>query len=356
VRLAELTAAYAAFATGGRPVRPSLLLSVRDRAGNQLYQWAPPPLAELAMDPRIAWLITDMLSDNQARIPSFGDNSALQIGRPAAAKTGTTTDYRDNWTVGYTPQVVAGVWVGNPDNTPMVNASGVTGAAPIWNEFMRQVLRGQPERSFEQPPGIVRAEVCAISGLLPTDQCPSRRLEWFLRGTIPTEYDTLFQEFRVDRRTGLLADEDTPADDVETRLFMVLPQEARAWGLRHGIEPPPVALDEVARNTGDLRILTPDPETIFQLSPVLPFESQRVRFSVSVPPGTRQIDYWLNGEPVGEASLEPWWAWWPLIPGDYTLEAVATLADGSTQRSPAIAFRVISYVPPEERARSGEIN
>lgn len=355
VRLTELTTAYAAFATGGRPVKPSLLLSVRDRDGNSLYEWAPEPPSQLAMDPRIAWLITDILSDNEARIPSFGDHSPLQIGRPAAAKTGTTTDYRDNWTVGYTPQIVVGVWVGNPDNAPMVNASGVTGAAPIWNEFMRQVLRGQPELAFEQPPGIVRAEVCAVSGLLPTNVCPSRRLEWFLRGTIPTEYDSLFQEFSVDRRTGLLAEDGTPAEDIEKQVFMVLPQEARAWGLRHGIQPPPVALDQVAHNTGDLRILTPDPETIFQLSPVLPFESQRVRFSVSVPPGTRQIEYVLNGESVGAASAEPWWAWWPLAPGDYTLEAVATLADGSTQRSPAIAFRVTSYVPPEERARSGDI-
>jgi penicillin-binding protein 1C len=356
VRLTELTAAYAAFATGGRPVRPSLLLSVRDRDGNSLYEWAPEPPSQLAMDPRIAWLIADILSDNDARIPSFGDHSPLQIGRPAAAKTGTTTDYRDNWTVGFTPQIVTGVWVGNPDNTPMVNASGVTGAAPIWNEFMREVLRGQPELTFDQPPGIVRAEVCAVSGLLPTDLCPSRRLEWFLRGTIPTEYDTLFQEFSVDRRTGLLADESTPASEVEKQVFLVLPQEARAWGLSHGIQPPPVALDQVAQNTGYLRILSPDPETIFQLSPVLPFESQRVRFSVSVPPGTRQIEYMVNGEPVGTASAEPWWAWWALVPGDYSLEAVATLADGSTQRSPAIAFRVTSYVPPEERALSGEIN
>ena len=84
------------------------------------------------MDESIAYLITDILSDNEARLGTFGEFSLLNIGRPAAVKTGTTTDFRDNWTVGYTPELVAGVWVGNADNSPMLNITGVDGAAPIW--------------------------------------------------------------------------------------------------------------------------------------------------------------------------------------------------------------------------------
>jgi len=142
VRLADLTQAYSIFANGGYRVEPSLLLHVADHDGSVLYEWSPPPLNQRVLDERVAWLITDILSDNHARIPSFGPNSALNIGRPAAAKTGTTTDYRDNWVIGYTPNLVTGVWVGNADNRPMVDVTGVSGAAPIWNAFMREALLG----------------------------------------------------------------------------------------------------------------------------------------------------------------------------------------------------------------------
>ena len=100
------------------------------------------------IDARVAYLISNILSDNSARLRGFGANSALQIGRPAAAKTGTTTDFRDNWVMGFTPNLVVGVWVGNADNTPMIDVTGVSGAAPIWNAFMREVLNGQPELDF----------------------------------------------------------------------------------------------------------------------------------------------------------------------------------------------------------------
>jgi membrane carboxypeptidase/penicillin-binding protein PbpC len=359
VRLTELTAAYAALANGGRPVQTSTLLSVKDRAGKVLYEWQPAPLAPPVIDPRVAWLITDILSDNEARRPSFGTHSPLVIGRPAAVKTGTTTDFRDNWTVGYTPQVVVGVWVGNPDNRPMKEVSGVTGAGPIWHDFMRAILNGEPELPFERPSGLVQAEVCATSGRLPTQYCPNKRVEWFLRGTVPTQFDDLYQPFTIDRRTGLLADDSTPPEYRQERVYLVLPQEARAWGLRNGIQPPPVALDQVARNTGDLRLLTPDPYTVFQISPLIPRDSQRVKFSVAVPPGTRRVEYWLDDgagqHQIGAVEDEPWWAWWKLERGNFRLWARATLADGTVTDSPPIQIEVTVYIPPDERPSSGEI-
>ncbi|NJL93215.1 MAG: penicillin-binding protein [Anaerolineae bacterium] len=138
VKLLELTSAYAAFTNGGFQVDPVYILEVRDHHGNRIYEWQPPTFRQPALDPRVAYLITSILSDENARIPSFGRGSSLSIGRPAAAKTGTTTDFRDNWTVGYTPNLVTGVWVGNADNTPMENVTGVSGAGPIWNQFMRE--------------------------------------------------------------------------------------------------------------------------------------------------------------------------------------------------------------------------
>ncbi|MCC6975142.1 MAG: penicillin-binding protein 1C [Anaerolineae bacterium] len=356
IRLTELTAAYAALANMGRPISTAMILEVRDRTGNILYQWEPKPPQPYVIDPQVAWLITDILSDNEARLPSFGDHSPLQIGRPAAVKTGTTTDYRDNWTVGFTPQLVTGVWVGNPDNTPMYRVSGVTGAGPIWNDFMRAVLKDLPELNFERPAGMIQAEVCATSGLLPTPYCPKTRVEWFIPGTIPTEYDQLYQMYTIDTRTGLLADEDTPPIYRRDQVFLVLPQEARAWGIRNGIQPPPLPLELAAHGDGVLRLLTPDPYTIFQITPVMPFETQKVRFSVVVPPGTVRVEYWLNDHLLETVQQDPWWTWWALVPGQYTLQARATLKDGSVEQSGVVVFSVTSFVPPDQRPPSGDLN
>jgi membrane carboxypeptidase/penicillin-binding protein PbpC len=331
-----------------------MILEIRDKNGKTIYEWQPPQPADPVIDPRVAFLISDILSDNDARLPSFGNHSALSIGRPAAAKTGTTTDFRDNWTVGYTPNLVVGVWVGNADNTPMIKVSGVTGAGPIWNEFMREVSKGQPELQFERPSGVVQAEVCAASGLLPTEYCPSRRVDWFINETIPTEYDTMFQKFRVDRQTGLLATAETPPERQVERVYRVLPQEARDWGLRHGIEPPPVSMHTVSGAPG-LRLLTPDPYTIYQLTPVTPFESQKIRLSVAVSPQTTEVTYYIDDKPVETVRGEPWWTWWALLPGKHILVAKATLADGRTETSESLVFTVLSYVPPDDRPDSGEV-
>ena len=110
----------------------------------------------------------------------------LNLGdRPAAVKTGTTNDFRDNLTMGYTPQLVTGVWVGNADNTPMQDVSGVSGAGPIWNEFMRVAHAGEPVINFTPPVGARQFEVCADTGTQPSDACPERRPGWFAEDRPP---------------------------------------------------------------------------------------------------------------------------------------------------------------------------
>ncbi len=356
VRLLELTQAYAALANGGYPIPAVMILRVEDAAGHLIDAWTPHPLTDRALDPRVAWLITDILSDNAARTPAFGPASALQIGRPAAAKTGTTTDYRDNWTMGYTPNLVVGVWAGNADNSPMRSVTGVSGAGPIWHDFMREVLLGQPALPFQRPEGLVQAEVCALSGLLPTEACPRRIREWFIEGTVPTEPDPFHQLLTIDRRTGLLADETTPPQDRVERVFLILPQEARQWAIREGIPQPPLGAELLMPDAGrGLRLLEPDPYTVFRLSPTLPQEAQRLRLTVGVRPGTRRVTYLMDGQPVGSASQSPWVVWWALEPGQHELVAVAELADGSTEQSAPIPFVVTRYVPPELRPTSGAL-
>ncbi|HEX9013141.1 MAG TPA: transglycosylase domain-containing protein, partial [Anaerolineaceae bacterium] len=136
VSLLEMTGAFSIFADSGVRVPPVAITKIVDHSGNIVFEYHPPE-GDQVIRPEHAYLITSILSDNQARSPMFGTNSVLKLPFNAAAKTGTTNDFRDNWTLGYTPDLAVGVWVGNADNTPMHDSTGVTGAAPIWAKFMQ---------------------------------------------------------------------------------------------------------------------------------------------------------------------------------------------------------------------------
>lgn len=342
VPLLDLTAAYAAFPNGGQRVDPVYIREIRHQDGELIYQWQPPSLGEPELDPRVAFLINDILSDPFARIPSFGQTSALDIGRIAAAKTGTTTDFRDNWTLGYTPNLVAGVWVGNADNTPMVDVTGISGAGPIWNEFMRTVLYGTPEYEFAVPTGLTRHQVCISSGLLPTEYCPKTIWEWFIEGTVPQDEDQFYQPFEVDSRSGLLATSATPDEYRETRVYLVLPPEARDWAARQGIPPPPdsVVLLDGEEDAATVRLLSPDPYTIFQLADLIPQMYQRIRLEVVTPEDTLRVRYRLDGELIAQSDRAPFDVWWQLQAGNHVLIAEAILPEGRIIQSAEIPFQV----------------
>jgi membrane peptidoglycan carboxypeptidase len=340
VRLLDLTAAYAVFANGGQRVEPVAILKVQRASGEVIEQWQPSS-GQHVLDPRVAYLITDILADNTARAPTFGFNSVLQIGRPAAAKTGTTTDYRDNWALGYTPELVTGVWVGNANDTPMIDLSGVAGAGPIWHDFMRTALAGKPETSFAAPAGLVRAEVCVPSGLLPTPVCPRTRRELFLAGSVPTQPDNLYQSFELDTRTGGLATADTPAQNVAQRVFLVLPPEAAEWARQNGIPQPPAGSVTRAGQGAPLHILSPDPDTVYQISPRLPLSSQQVPFQVVAAGVIQSLTFSLDGQSLGTLTAAPFELWWTLAPGAHTLRAEARLADGQSVSSAPVQFQVV---------------
>lgn len=187
VRLLELTSAYGVLAQGGKRVPPASILKVSDTAGKVLDAYAG-PRPQPVVDAARAYLITSILADNEARAPGFGANSPLKLSRPAAVKTGTTDDFKDNWTVGYTSQLVTGVWVGNADNAPMRGTTGLTGAAPIWHDFMEAALKPLPFDPLGPPPGLERGAVGRESGKLWTEGCPEPKLEeLFVAGTLPKE-------------------------------------------------------------------------------------------------------------------------------------------------------------------------
>ncbi len=352
VRLLELTAAYAAFANGGHRVDPIAIRRIEDAEGNVIRAWTSGVGAPV-LSPQVAYLITDILSDDGARMITFGTYSVLRLSRPAAVKTGTTTDWRDNWTIGYTPDLVTGVWVGNPDNTPMVGVSGVTGAAPIWHDFMELSLRGQPAQPFARPEGLVEVEICADSGLLPTDLCPRRRRELFIAGTEPTRLDDMHQRIALDMRTGGRARPDTPPEFVAHRTFWVLPAELHEWAEQHGIPQPPPEGEtgewEIAALAGagsvswqstepPLVILGPDPGQVYRLNRALPAELQRVEVAARAGNGYHLIEITLlvDGQPVGRGSGSVVRGWWPLSPGRHVVQAVSVDQQGQPLRSPPV--------------------
>jgi len=247
VRLLELTSAYGVFANEGRAVAPTGILCILDAQGRVVEQLGddgcsarvladasetPTRIASSqVISPGLAFVVTSILSDERARVLGFGDTRRnLQLpDRPAAAKTGTTEDTRDALRVGYTPQVVTGVWVGNADGTPMDDVTGVRGAAPIWQRFMTAALEGRPALEWPQPATVAVQEIDALSGLLPSPFTPETREEFFLPGTVPVQRDMVHQPFAIHVPTGLLATPDTPPDEVEEQVFVVLPTEAEEW-------------------------------------------------------------------------------------------------------------------------------
>jgi penicillin-binding protein 1C len=166
VTLEELAGAYAAIANGGRPVR---IHALADATG------APAEAVGAASE----WsLVTDILADAHARARAFGVASLLRTSFPSAVKTGTSSDFRDTWTVGFTRDYTVATWVGNFDGAPMQRVSGVTGAAPLWNRIIRHLAERDPPLAFAPPRGYVRRPMCAVTGERPTRDCSSVVGEW----------------------------------------------------------------------------------------------------------------------------------------------------------------------------------
>lgn len=174
VKMIDMMTVYGTFSQLGKKYPAQDILYITDSKGNTLENNSH-PIGETVLQPSIAYLISDILADNKARTPAFGPNSLLIIpGHQVAVKTGTTDSKRDNWTFGYTPEFVVGVWVGNNDNSPMNPqlTSGVTGAAPIWNRLISEVLRNRSSLAFEKPSDVIAGTVdghkdLIVSGIQP---------------------------------------------------------------------------------------------------------------------------------------------------------------------------------------------
>lgn len=213
VTMLDMASAFGVFANQGYRVDLHPILKIQSPKGEILEQYNPPKssiFGKKVLPSSVAWIISDILADNNARLLEFGSNSELKINKKyVSVKTGTTNDFKDNWTIGYTPQYVVAVWVGNNDRAPMSGlVSGLTGAAPIWQKLMTRVLEGKETKTPPRPTDIITKAVCATSGLLPStdpnNQCPTR-YEYFIKGTEPKTTDPGKTAVWIDKATNNLA-------------------------------------------------------------------------------------------------------------------------------------------------------
>jgi len=368
VTLLDLTYGYSVFANGGvmvgepvlpenakpgfRQLDPVAILRIEDAQSNVLYEYTEPQRQEI-IQPELAYLITSILSDMNARLGTYSPTSPVNLSPNVAVKTGTTTDYRDAWTMGYTSQAVVGAWVGNSDNTPMEGVYGSRGAGPIWRGMMELMLERNPDVEFEEPPGVVRVEVDATSGLLPTGHSPRRLREVFIKGTAPTEYDNVHRPFRICRVSGELATVFCPPETVEEQVFEVYPPEASDWVREEQIPQPPTEYCHVHGPTATtLEVAINHPSMYAHVSGVVPivgnarpgdFRLYRVQYGEGLQPSEWTPlggDHWHQ---VDNNILE-YWDTSQLQDGLYTLQLI--VIQGSGNHRTANVHLIVDNTPP----------
>lgn len=337
VRLLDLSTVYNTFRNGGRYQPPASILKVTNNRGEVLDRWQAGTGRQALGDrgEQIAYLITDMLSDNRARWYMFGQGNVMELpdGRPAAAKTGTSNDWRDSWALGYTPDVTVGVWVGNSDNTPMQEIAGANGAGLIWRDLMLMYHQQRPPQPFQRPAGIVEQNVCAATGGLASDACPRSITELFVAGSEPHRVDVTYQSIRVGGNGACLAASYTPPGQVREVTYAIYPPEFRDWAARSGIPQPPTQPCPPPQPSSDHAVAALQPVNatgVITGNQVIVNGTARFAFKLEVGTGRDPQTWQLVSQGVGgvQDSLLGIWQVSGFPPGAYTLRLGVTTPEG----------------------------
>jgi membrane peptidoglycan carboxypeptidase len=221
--MTDMATVFGVFANQGYRIDLHPILKITDRTGKVVEEYKPPTspiFGKKVLPSSVSFVISDILSDNAARTAAFGPRSELKIDKQhVSVKTGTTNDYRDNWTIGYTPSYLVSVWVGNNDHTAMSGiVSGVTGAAPIWHDIMAHLLQGKKSEVPQKPPDIMGKYVCSTTGLIASGSAAGcqTRFEYIIKGSEPKAPTIRTEKAFIDKTTNALA---TPGqtENVEER-------------------------------------------------------------------------------------------------------------------------------------------
>ncbi len=337
VKLLDLTNVYNTIRNSGLEREPAPILKVTNSHGEVLEHINEAPGRRALGDhgEQIAYLLTDILSDNIARQYIFGPGNVMELSnnRPAAVKTGTSNDWRDSWAIGFTPDVTVGVWVGNSDGQPMQEVAGVNGAGTIWRAIMDLYHEGRPIQQFHQPAGIVTTTICADTGALAGEACPNRVDEHFIAGTEPKTSDVFFKTVKVAGDGTCLAAPYSPREQVREQRFIVYPTQYQAWAAANGIPQLPTAYCPPSlstRESGIAQITQPSASTAITSTQVFVRGTAR---------GAYILEWGTGGSPTDWQSIAQGafgvvdgilgvWRTADLPPGDYTLRLRVTTAEG----------------------------
>jgi penicillin-binding protein 1C len=296
VTLLELARAYSALARGGIFLEDRSVLKCYDTHGKEIIREKQKKPRRI-FSTQIAFLLTDILADKDARIPAFGYLSPLNLPFACAVKTGTSADFRDNWTIGYTPRHTVGVWVGNFDASPMFNISGVTGCGPLFKDIMLLLENRDWDSKFPRVEDVIKVKICPLSGNLATEYCPGDMEDFFIQGTEPQEFCPV--------HTGT----ENPVH----------------------IQP---HLEE------EFEIAFPQNNDVFKMDPILRRSFQKIKFKTNMPDETAidRVEWWVNNTKIGDASL-PFSIFWSLKPGLHRITAVAFKGKNKRKSEP-VAIKV----------------
>lgn len=358
VRMVDMARAFNVLTNYGYLFDLSTVDTITGRDSKVVYQWKHPEKT-FVLGPdgqEHAYQIIDILKDPNARLKGFGEGSVLELSHDAAVKTGTTRNFRDNWTIGFTPQLLTTVWVGNADASPMQNISGVDGAGPIWHDFMEAAFQAAPQQKFTVPSKLHQVEICALSGKLPTPLCPDRIFEWFVRGHEPKEKDDYYQNYWVLRSNGhLLRDEcvsSYPEASREEKTYIAYPVAFQRWAYKKGLSLPafePCALSKTmnpaypdaypTQESGLVLLDSPSNQDEFMIQNSLPLDSQKIPLRVIASPLVEKVTFFLDGKNI-QTVEKPFQYLWIPQKGEHHLQAVGEIYNGSTQESDEVSFHV----------------
>jgi 1A family penicillin-binding protein len=333
----EMAGAFSTFANGGVKHKTTPILKITNVAGKILYEHnAETDKTKQALDPQIAYEITSILTDNNSRSLVLGTRTALNFpDRTVAAKTGTTSSFRDAWTVGYTPSIAVAVWVGNSNNKAMKNgADGSVLAGPIFHQFIDKALANTPNEEFARPEGIQEVTVEKYSNKLPNEFSKEKTTDIFASWQVPTEKDDVNKIVKVCKGTDLLAPDGLAEQLTENRVFTNVRSErpdypnwegpVHAWAVQNGlVSSAPTEKCDASKLNLSLNFINPK-------SGVSVSGETSISSEITNAQSNPKVEYFVNGVSIGQSSVAPYsvnYNFNSLEPGDYKLSA--TVIDGN---------------------------
>lgn len=359
VKVVDMASAYGVFANNGVAVQSTPILKITDANNKVLVDNTKEPSGKQVLDPAIAYEISNILSDVEAKKPEFARvlNVLTLPNRPVASKTGTSNSYRDAWTIGYTPQLVTAVWAGNNDNTPMSNASiGAIAAAPIWRQFMLDAVSAEPVLQFDKPSSIKTATIDRYSNLLPSAGDPDTITDIFAPWQIPTKSDGTHVSIRVCRENNLPANSSIPDNLTTTKIFTAVHSEqpnnpnwenpVRGWAIANGLyNPPPSEQCVIGSNTAPSVSIT-SPANHASVT-----GTTTISANASAPSGVESVQFSIDNTAINTDTVAPYSTSYNmnlLSNGSHTITALVTSVSGSTASSKISVTVTSDTEPPNE--------